>query len=230
MPTAEINRAHLYGLNEQHLAPCSAHPQDTSEQPLYLHPDAAAAFQAMQTQAQAEGIDLRIASGFRSFARQQVIWERKYQAPTRCHMSPQERLADITQWSALPGTSRHHWGTDLDLYDHQRVARSDLVLETWEYARGGPCHALFLWLEQHAPRYGFFRPYDKDRGGVKPEPWHWSFAPVATDYLQQFDVDQLKRVLQQNPLPGLAPTADYFDAYIEAYVRQFVYQIAAPQG
>lgn len=230
MSNANITQAYLYGLDDGHLVSCPAVADDTQAPPLRLQPEAATAFQAMQAHAQADGLDLRVASGFRSFARQQAIWERKFHAPNRAHLSPQDRIADITQWSAIPGTSRHHWGTDMDLYDNQQVAPGALALEPWEYNQGGPCHALFLWLEQHAGTYGFYRPYDKDRGGVKPEPWHWSYAPVAGEYLNQFQSQHLKHVLAAAQLAGLTPAADYFDAYIEAYVRQFVYQVATPHS
>src|SRR5690554_1307252 len=105
MPTAGTVNPFLYGLDEQYLKPY----QTNAEQAL-LHAQAVAPFLAMQAHAYADGIELDIASGYRAFTRQQAIWDRKFQHPSRSHLAPLERLADITQWSALPGTSRHHWG------------------------------------------------------------------------------------------------------------------------
>ncbi len=50
---------------------------------------------------------------------------------------------------------------------------------TEEYAPGGVFARLDGWLAANAAKHGFFRPYTTWRGGVQPEPWHLSYAPVA---------------------------------------------------
>ncbi|MCV5359665.1 M15 family metallopeptidase, partial [Escherichia coli] len=61
-----------------------------------------------------------------------------------------ERLHAILRWSALPGTSRHHWGTDLDIYDPDCLpAGTKLALEPWEYEAGGWFADLSEWLSDH---------------------------------------------------------------------------------
>ena len=83
-------------------------------------------------------------------------------------------------WSALPGASRHHWGTDVDVIDARATAPGYRVqLTPEEYAPGGPFAPLGEWLEANAARFGFFRPFRGVLSGVQPEPWHFSFAPVA---------------------------------------------------
>ena len=51
-----------------------------------------------------------------------------------------------------------------------------------EFATGGCFERLNAWLDSNMVRFGFFRPYATDRGGVQPEPWHLSFAPVAREF------------------------------------------------
>ncbi len=36
--------------------------------------------------------------------------------------------------------------------------------------------------------FGFYRPYAVDRGGVHPEPWHLSYAPLAQQALAAFSL------------------------------------------
>ena len=64
-----------------------------------------------------------------------------------------------------------------------------------EFAPGGLFSALDRWLQQHAEGFGFFRPYDRDRGGVAPEPWHLSFAPVSGEALQTLRLEVLAEAL-----------------------------------
>ncbi len=95
-------------------------------------------------------------------------------------LTPLERVNAILLWSALPGASRHHWGTEFDLIDGLASAsgyRDKLTQQ--EFAPGGPFAPLAEWLDIHAPRFGFFRPFQGMRSGVQPEPWHFSFAPIA---------------------------------------------------
>lgn len=221
-----MTNAHLYGLDESMLVACD--PQgDLAPRPRNrLHSQAALAFQHLQSAALKSGIHLHIASGFRSFAQQQQIWERKFNHESRQHLLAEEKVADILRWSALPGTSRHHWGTDFDAYDSSAIERSQLSLEPWEYEPGGPCHRLYLWLEANAAEFGFYRPYDKDRGGVAPEPWHWSYAPLADHYLQAFDTNELCALLAQAKLAGLVQLSVNFDTYIHQYVQQYVLNVA----
>ena len=42
-------------------------------------------------------------------------------------------------------------------------------------------------------RFGFFRPYRTDRGGVSPEPWHLSYAPVSLPALESLSLSMLPR-------------------------------------
>jgi hypothetical protein len=72
----------------------------------------------------------------------------------------------------MPGTSRHHWGTEVDL---------NAFSNKWfESGRG---LKLFKWLDNNASKYGFHRPYTKKDSqrptGYNEEKWHWSFTPLS---------------------------------------------------
>jgi LAS superfamily LD-carboxypeptidase LdcB len=149
-----------------------------------VHPQALEAFLAMREQAARDGIELAVFSAFRDFDAQLAIWNRKYRGErplfrldgsVREHasLSQAELIDAILEWSALPGTSRHHWGTDLDVYDAAAMPEGYRVqLLPAEYACDGVFQRLSAWLDANMQRFGFFRPYDAYRGGVHPEPWH----------------------------------------------------------
>src|SRR5690554_6057064 len=188
MSTLSPRNVQIYGVNVN-----TEHADWTRVNDLhYLRSDCAKAYLRMQEAAAVEGVHMDCASGFRDFAKQHAIWERKFHQDPRYTALPEaQRVHAILQWSALPGTSRHHWGSDLDIYDHHAVERHALKLEPWEYEQQGPCNALYCWLKANAHNFGFFQPYDRDRGGVAPEPWHWSYAPLANAYLAQFNSSEL---------------------------------------
>ncbi len=178
----------------------------------FLQPAVAAAYQAMQQAAAADRIALRIASGWRDFSRQQAIFKAKLngdrpvydaaqQVITLNGMSLAAKLHAIMLYSALPGASRHHWGTDLDVWD-QAAVPDDYVLQlsAAEYAPDGPFARLSAWLSQHAGRFGFFRPYRSFRGGVAIEPWHLSYRPLASQYLQQLTLPVLQAAMLESKL------------------------------
>jgi hypothetical protein len=66
--------------------------------------------------------------------------------------------------------------------------------------------------------YGFYRPYATDRGGVSPEPWHLSHAPVAQRAQRALSLDGLRAVLAASEIEGreavLATLAENFRRYV----------------
>jgi LAS superfamily LD-carboxypeptidase LdcB len=182
---------------------------------VYLQAECAAAFAELRGQALKEGFDLRIASGFRSFERQLAIWNAKATGERPVYTDAGEVLANsavsatelvhyILRYSALPGASRHHWGTDMDVYDAAAVAADyQLQLSPAEVADGGVFGPLHRWLDTRIAQDkagGFYRPYAMDRGGVAPERWHLSYAPLARGCEASLDVAILRQVLQDQPL------------------------------
>ena len=118
-------------------------------------------------------------------------------------MSGPERVEAILLWSALPGASRHHWGTDIDLIDGNAIPAGYRVqLTPQEFAAPGPFAALGRWLEAHAAKFGFFRPFRGVLSGVAPEPWHFSFAPIADPARRGLTPGVLRAALEAAPLLG----------------------------
>lgn len=180
-----------------------------------LQPTVFAAYEAMTAAANEAGLAIDIASGFRDFARQQSIWNRKFSGAAPLYnvqgqlldtatLTLGEKLEAIMTWSALPGASRHHWGTDLDVFDPRPFATGarQLALVPAEYDEGGPCHSLAVWLSQHAADFGFFFPYRQYRGGVAAEPWHLSYRPLANAAQQQLTLAVLQEVLASSEIAG----------------------------
>ncbi|HEX9474937.1 MAG TPA: M15 family metallopeptidase [Steroidobacteraceae bacterium] len=194
----------------------STHVRELAEMRCPLHPLAATALQAMRAAAAAAGIDLMPVSGFRDFARQLAIWNDKFSGarplldragrPLAAEaLNEAERVAAILVWSALPGASRHHWGSDCDLIDGAALPAGAAVdLLGKHYAADGCYARLSAWLAQHAHDFGFFLPYDLDRGGVQPEPWHWSYAPIAAAAQAALRPDLLRAALADSGLLGWA--------------------------
>ena len=62
--------------------------------------------------------------------------------------------------------------------------------------------------------FGFFRPYTTDRGGVAPEPWHLSYAPVARQRAAAFIRRALREVLAAADIEGKAEVLAALDAQL----------------
>jgi LAS superfamily LD-carboxypeptidase LdcB len=201
-----------------------------------LHVHVIAPFMNLRRAARAAGIDLKPVSGFRDFDRQLSIWNAKfsgdqplYDAAGRAldasRMSPLERIGAILRWSALPGASRHHWGTDLDLIDANAAAPGYRVqLSPAEFSPPGPFAPLAEWLETHAARFGFFRPFRGVLSGVQAEPWHFSFAPVAETARRALSPSVLQAALNAAPLEG----KDYVMSRLDELHARYVAAIDWP--
>jgi LAS superfamily LD-carboxypeptidase LdcB len=181
-----------------------------------LHYETTAALLSMRDAAAVDGIDLTPCSSFRDFETQLAIWNRKWAGERplfdrqgrplqRAELSDAQALDAILCWSALPGGSRHHWGSDLDLIDAAAIPEGYKVeLLPAEYAETGVFAKLTRWLDGHMHRFGFFRPYRSDRGGVSPEPWHVSYAPVSLPALESLSLSTLRHVLEASDIAGKA--------------------------
>lgn len=153
----------------------------TRKPDIYLRSAAYAAFEQMHAAAKAEGIQLEIVSATRNFAYQKGIWERKWKRERYMGWQDLNKVQDIMQYSAMPGTSRHHWGTDIDLN----------ALENDWFERGEG-KAVYAWLQAHAATYGFHQTYTakaSGRTGYAEEKWHWSYLPLSGPFLEQYLVE-----------------------------------------
>jgi LAS superfamily LD-carboxypeptidase LdcB len=207
-----------------------SHVMELHEPRCTLQPDAARAFLGLRAEAAKAGIDLSPASTFRDFDRQLMIWNDKFsgrrplldvsgQTIDPATLNDETRVRSILIWSALPGASRHHWGTEVDVFDRAAMSPGQQPqLVPAEYAPGGVFERLAAWLPEHCERFGFFRPYDVDRGGVQPEAWHLSYAPVSRDALEHLTVRVLEQALVEVELAGAEVVMGQLAAIHEHYV------------
>ncbi|CAI8152248.1 MAG: Uncharacterised protein [Pseudidiomarina mangrovi] len=228
----ELTVAELTGQQASHV---QHHPDFASA--LRLQAPVWDAFITMQAAARADGIELAIASAFRDFDRQLAIWNRKYlghaplydeqgQLLNTEQLSCGERVAAIMTWSALPGASRHHWGTDCDVYDPRwfEQQQQPLQLIAAEYQHGGPCYDAALWLQQHARDFGFHLPYARYQGGVAAEPWHLSFSELAEPAAKQLTTAVLAQLLSASELAG----KDFVLAQLAELKQRYIDQVCGP--
>ena len=193
--------------------------------------NATKAFLSMQQAAAKAGFKLQSASAFRDFSRQQLIWNEKFTGK-RPVLDKQSNPLDISvlsegelceailHWSALPGASRHHWGTEIDVYDPLRLPEGQsLQLEPWEYEQGGYFAELNQWLSDNMATYDFYRPFTAKNAGVANEPWHISYWPLSHDAEQLLTPQVVQSVLQEEVILGkdwlLANLEYVFNRYIK---------------
>jgi len=146
---------------------------------MFLDTEAFNGFKKMQIAAKKEKINIKIISGVRSFKDQKAIWEGKWTGKKGNHYlikNEKERALDILKFSSMPMTSRHHWGTDIDLNSLDNA-----------YFLKGEGKKLYAWLTKNASTYGFYQVYSNKivtkRTGYEEEKWHWSYLPKAKKYL-----------------------------------------------
>ena len=202
----------------------------------YLHTNIVNDFVALQSAAASAGFDLCIASSFRDFNRQSAIWNAKFsnkrvvlnkaqQAVELNSLSDIEKCTAIMLYSALPGASRHHLGTDLDIFDKSAVSDDyELQLTPDEYQHGGPFAELSQWLDTHLAEFGFYRPYQHDLGGVAPELWHISHIAQSEQLMRHLSVEVLHYCIKESDLLG----KDAILTHLPALYERFVLNVSPP--
>lgn len=152
----------------------------TDRKGMLLRKEVYKAFQLMWAAAQEDGVSLKIISSTRNFDQQKKIWEAKWDRYATETPDPKARALRILEYSSMPGTSRHHWGTDLDIND----------LNDASFVGKGEHRKVYEWMVQNAHRYGFGQPYTAkgvDRpNGYEEEKWHWSYLPLSKKYREQY--------------------------------------------
>lgn len=143
----------------------------------YLQKEVYRAFLKMYDSALQSKIKLTIVSGTRNFYSQKWIWERKWEKYK--DLEPKERALKILEYSSMPSSSRHHWGTDVDL-----VSLNNPFFES------GEGKSTYEWLQKHAHLFGFYQVYtnkENGRTGYNEERWHWTYLPLSKDYLSFYN-------------------------------------------
>ena len=188
-----------------------------------LRAEAHDAFLKMQKAALKDGIKIRIVSSYRSYRHQNTIWKRKYNKYIYNGLSPEKAINKITEYSTIPGTSRHHWGTDIDIIDASYQIPKKVLLVS-NYNKQGIYYKLKKWMDKNAPNYGFYLVYtnDDNRKGIHHEPWHYSYASLSKPMLQSFLKMDLKNQLLSQKLVG----SDFFtDDFITNYIENHMLDI-----
>lgn len=184
----------------------------------------------MVSAAKKSGITLTLASTFRDFERQSLIWNNKFNLirpvfdindnPVEmAALNDAEKCFAIMLFSAIPGASRHHFGTDMDVFDASKVADDyQLQLCQAEYSEHGPFCELSNWLANNAEKYGFFLPYKHFNGGVAKEPWHISHIERSEFYMNVHSEQLLVDALKQSNVAGWPTLVDQLDEIYPRFV------------
>ena len=229
--------AELTGLDDGHI--------EYDAEGVGMAPACRAAFQRLREDAAEAGFDLCVASGFRNFERQLLIWNAKAGGERPVFddsgvaldldaLDDMGKVHAILRHSALPGGSRHHWGSDIDIYDAAAMpAGYQLQLTLAEAADDGLFGRLHRWLDERmaaGEAQGFFRPYARDDGGVAPEPWHLSFAPLAETLSGQYRLEHLREALEGADMALSAVVLRELPALYRRYVENVHLHLSAPGG
>lgn len=156
---------------------------------MYLRKETLNAFLQMAAAAQKDGVDLKIASATRNFDYQEDLWDNKWNAlPAK--MDGLTKFQTILEYSAVPGTSRHHWGTEIDFNNANP-----------QYFNTKEGEAVYDWMEKNAASYGFCQTYTA-KGPNRPtgyneEKWHWSYLPLSRGFTQDY-----KRLINEQDIKG----------------------------
>ncbi len=196
-----------------------------------LTPDCAAAFKKMSAAAAADGIDIVPVSSYRSFERQLDIWNDKYLGDRPVYdnfnrpvnvstLTGVETVYAILYWSALPGFSRHHWGTDIDVAASNLMPENyELQLNSEEYAQGGIFARLTEWLDQNMDKYGFFRPFtDEAHVRVGTELWHISYRPDAEKFEKLITKNAIQEIIRDSHIAGKSCLNGMIDELYDDYI------------
>ncbi|MGH7739626.1 MAG: D-alanyl-D-alanine carboxypeptidase family protein [bacterium] len=158
-----------------------------------------AAYEKLRVKALENGWHLILVSGYRSYWHQVRLWnERYHKVSPDDKMTTDQRVRAIMDYVDLPGLSRHHWGTELDISEEslrgQLLHRSpDLPQRVKDF---------YAWMADNAPLFGFCRTYKGTGGFIQDEPWHWSYQPYSRVYTAQFESIHDFRIIEQKSVLG----------------------------
>lgn len=218
------------GLEQQHLIECQYSEHHQQDNHKYLIANSIQLdLNRLLTAAKNANIEIAIVSSYRSFDQQLSIWNDKWQGYRPVYsrhgrplnmtkMSDMEKYKAISLWSALPGLSRHHWGSDLDIFSAKAIKdghKVELIPE--EFEAKGVCNELNNWLDCNLSKYGFFRPYLKYQQGISAEAWHISHIASSEKILKAFPFERCLETLNQSEIKSRAFISDIFEHYCERY-------------
>jgi LAS superfamily LD-carboxypeptidase LdcB len=134
--------------------------------------------------ARAEGLSVFLSSGYRDYATQQYLYNRKISQG----YTPEQAATIVLP----PGTSEHQTGLVCDITDQYYDPKDWTVLEKT---------ALYQWMSEHCQEYGFIVRYPKNKSGLSAdeaktsvtgiiyEPWHYRYVGVeAATYIMENEI------------------------------------------
>ena len=217
----------LTGKSREHLVPL---PNVLSDKHA-LQAEVVNAFLQLQQAAKQAGFNLQPASTYRDFERQKMIWNAKFNGERKVHddngcaldltcLDDWQKCQAILRWSAVPGASRHHWGTDIDIFDPDLLPEGQkLMLEPWEYQTGGYFQRLTNWLLVNAEQFGFYFPFMEDHGKqIGLEPWHISYFPIAEQYERLLSPEILQIAWESEDVAGECSLSKHIDDVFKHYI------------
>ena len=154
---------------------------------MYLREETMYSFKNMAEVAEKDGIELNMTSATRNFDYQKDYWNKKWEGKifvdgkdlSQSLLNEQERFNKLLEYVAPPGTSRHHWGTEIDI--------NGVSQNFYETAQG---EKVYAWLTKNAPLFGFCQTYStkdlKRLVGYNEEKWHWSYLPLSKKLTQEY--------------------------------------------
>ena len=216
MHTQEINTEILIGMDDSRIV------SDT----ILLEKETYSAFIQMKDAAEKDGIIIKLVSGFRDFYRQQMIWNNKYiKFTNEFSLDGPTAIKEIIKFSTIPGTSRHHWGTEIDIIDKNFENEKDLLISK-KYEEGGIFNSLKKWMDKNSKRFGFYIVYDDDsnRPGFEYEPWHYTYKPISDLYQREFLKLNLKSIISKTKVEGKEFINDEF---IKKYIDENIMGISS---
>ena len=183
---------------------------------------------------EAEGFDLFILSGYRNHLDQLRIWNEKATGTRPIfnesgaqidinQLSDKKIVEAICRWSAIPGASRHHWGTDIDVFCKSSLPSEEYSVQLLpeEVANDGMFGKLHMRLDElikEHDSHGYYRPYENDQGGVAPERWHLSYAPLSKDLLKKYTLEIFKQNIDETNLALKKVILQDLEYFFEKYV------------
>jgi LAS superfamily LD-carboxypeptidase LdcB len=176
-------------------------------------------FNEMKNDAKKEGINIKIVSGYRSFDRQKLIWNRKFLNNQKKELSPIENINKIIQYSTIPGTSRHHWGTEIDIIAENHNIKGDLLLA--KNFHNNSFEPLRLWMEKNSYKFDFVLPYTKDsyRSGFLYEPWHYSYSKLSKSFLKEYiKLKMIEKIYD----PEILGINQLTKSFLKSYQQKFI--------
>ncbi len=198
----------------------------------YIHRQVMKPLLDLQQAASKAGFDLKICSAFRSFERQLIIWNGKASGSRSvmdelgqpidiASLDAWQKIQAIMRWSALPAASRHHWGTDFDVYDAKAMPEDYQIQLTPDEVKGtGLFTPMHDWLDQYiqSGNTEFYRPYEFDTGGIAPERWHLSYRPLADQYTALQTIDVIAQRLQQSKILLLDTVIEHLEEIYNRFI------------